>query len=54
MKPEGFLFAAISVLAFGSNFVVTKKYKTGDVRAAARAGAPATRRARPNDKTPLT
>lgn len=24
------MFAVISILFFGSNFVVTKKYKTGD------------------------
>lgn len=29
-NPIGFLFAAIAVLAFGSNFTITKKYKTGD------------------------
>jgi len=29
-NPIGFLFAGIAVLCFGSNFVVTKKYKTGD------------------------
>ena len=30
MGAIGYLFAMISVLAFGSNFVVTKKFKTGD------------------------
>jgi hypothetical protein len=30
LQPIGFLYALISCVAFGSNFVVTKKYKTGD------------------------
>jgi hypothetical protein len=29
-QAEGYAFVIISVLFFGSNFVVTKKYKTGD------------------------